>query len=235
MNYPSLFFDSPEIKKSRIIAQKELSVADPFSFYTFRKFSIYLSVALVRRTSITGNQISLFMVMFAFLSAPILLFTNASSFWYPLCYLIIYFLDVVDGEVARLRQQKSKLGKWLDILLWYLLDLFFVVYCSFVFIESTHSQAILYLVLLSILLERFLSYVNFNSEPVDKIYAKTADRSALKTFIKYLFLKEGHFVLSALLITSLPSIISVHLFSIIVIWGIYQLYKVVNTLRLKNE
>ena len=192
MKYPSYFLDTPKIKKSRTIAQKELSAADPFTFYTFRKFSIYLSMALVERTSITGNQISLFMVVFALLSAPTLVISNAGGIWYPLCYFIIYFLDVVDGEVARLRQQKSKLGKWLDILLWYLLDLYFILYCFYIFRESSYGSICLYLVIISTLMERYLNYIDLSREMAGKRSLHTGDRSGLKTFLKYSFTKPGH-------------------------------------------
>jgi phosphatidylglycerophosphate synthase len=43
-------------------------------------------------------------------------------------YNTIYFLDVLDGEVARLRKKISKLGEIFDATLWFYLPILYIVY-----------------------------------------------------------------------------------------------------------
>ena len=42
-------------------------------------------------------------------------------------FFIIYILDIIDGEVARLREQTSILGEFYDAALWFTLPVYFVM------------------------------------------------------------------------------------------------------------
>ncbi|MFH1294587.1 MAG: CDP-alcohol phosphatidyltransferase family protein, partial [Candidatus Aenigmatarchaeota archaeon] len=79
-----------------------------------RRFSIRVTKVLAK-TSITPNQVTF--VSFLFLVAAAFLFTSGD---YRLVLIGVVFmpiyqmLDCVDGELARIREIKSKYGKWLD-------------------------------------------------------------------------------------------------------------------------
>ena len=65
-DFPSLFLDSDSTKRLREQAQKPYKRADYFTFFTYRKFSIYLSSYCVRNgigaTPVTYASIVTFLV-----------------------------------------------------------------------------------------------------------------------------------------------------------------------------
>jgi phosphatidylglycerophosphate synthase len=90
-------------------AQDE-KIINPFMFYVLRPFSFRLSMQLTK-LKITATTVTIWSLMV--LSVGIIVFLK-----YPVLgsvFLILYlFLDVIDGNIARLSQTSSKLGEYLD-------------------------------------------------------------------------------------------------------------------------
>lgn len=103
------------IKKLRKICQPNLS--DPNTNWRdkiYYSLSIYITKPILH-TSITANQVSLFMIFLGLLSV---IFFMEGSYKFLLIGLLIYhlsmFLDWVDGEVARCKKQGSLKGAYYD-------------------------------------------------------------------------------------------------------------------------
>lgn len=202
--YPSLWSDSEDITALRKIAQKPFSRADYITFYSFRKFSIYLSKFIVDKTNISGNEVSYFMIALAFIAPIMIPFLHAESaiiiagfaFFY-----LIYFLDVVDGEVARIRGETSELGRFLDIALWFLIDILYLTYLYALLGSLGYGSIILALAFWAILAEKFYLYVVSDFE-VDSQTSRVFvdDKSKLShlvigAFVKFLLSKSGIYLI----------------------------------------
>jgi len=122
--YPSLPFDSPKIRSQREIAQRAIGEEDVYSSFTCRPFTIYVSTWIAEKTKWSANSITCAMAVFS-LFAPFLVWQISSpvfSFAFALLsFLFILFLDVLDGEIARMRGETSEFGKWVDSALWFTL------------------------------------------------------------------------------------------------------------------
>lgn len=128
--YPSLFTDSVAITKLRRTAQRPLGTEDFYSTYMFRPFTIYCSKYIVQNTNVSANSITLGMAIISYL-LPILVYNSSTPLtcfiMATLGFLFVLLLDVLDGEVARLRDTTSKIGELIDASLWYSLGALLVV------------------------------------------------------------------------------------------------------------
>ncbi|NOZ76088.1 MAG: NTP transferase domain-containing protein [Euryarchaeota archaeon] len=84
------------------------------SRYINRKMSIPLSRLLVR-TPVTPNQITVFSFLLGLLSAAF--FFQGMPFWGGVTAQVTSIVDGCDGEVARMRNARSRFGAYLDSLL----------------------------------------------------------------------------------------------------------------------
>lgn len=128
--YPSLWFDSKHMKEVRRTAQKPSGSDDHFCFYVMRPISVYVSYPLYKFTNVSANSITYFMSVLGFI-APVALYFCTSLVGLLLAglfYYFLYLLDLVDGEVARLRQVQSQRGVIYDVSLWFSLMAFYIVY-----------------------------------------------------------------------------------------------------------
>jgi len=95
-----------------------------------RPVTIYVSRAIARRPGPKANTITAAMLLLS-IALPVLVWLVDSTRWFYLsCFagaLAILFLDVLDGEVARLRKEVSDLGYYLDMGLWFSLSTLSVV------------------------------------------------------------------------------------------------------------
>jgi phosphatidylglycerophosphate synthase len=206
--YPSLWTDTKDITKLRKIAQKPFSRADYMTFYSFRKFSIYLSKFIVDKSNISGNQVSFFMIFVACI-APILMMTLRSELEIVIAgfvlFYLIYFLDVVDGEVARIRGETSELGRFLDIALWFLIDILYLTYLYILLDVIGHGFFILVLSFWAILAEKFYLYVVSNFDVNSKNNRMFVDdkngvsQLVIGSFLKFLLSKSGIYLIILLL------------------------------------
>ena len=114
-DFPSLFLDSDSTKRLREQAQKPYKRADYFTFFTYRKLSIYVSNFCVKKgvgaTPVTyASIVSFLMAMGVGLTQDkVVAFTLMPALWH-----LGYFLDVVDGEIARINKRTSVSGAILD-------------------------------------------------------------------------------------------------------------------------
>ena len=87
---------------------------ESWAFQRYRFLSIFLSVPLVR-VGISANQITIAWILLDILGAVALGFQNYGVRLFGVCLLqLSELLDFVDGEVARLGEQTSKCGAFLD-------------------------------------------------------------------------------------------------------------------------
>jgi phosphatidylglycerophosphate synthase len=87
---------------------------ESWTFQRYRFLSIFLSVPLVR-LGISANQITIAWILLDILGAVAVGFQNYGVRLFGVCLLqSSELLDFVDGEVARLSEQTSKCGTFLD-------------------------------------------------------------------------------------------------------------------------
>lgn len=100
------------IKELRHQAQSSAPEAgrDPYVGLTIRFFSIYITKFLLR-TKISANQVTIISVLF-FLAGATLFIFNIYWLYFLGCFLIYFsvVLDGCDGEIARLKVQKRRVG-----------------------------------------------------------------------------------------------------------------------------
>ncbi len=86
-----------------------------FFLKPFYRFLGILIAKLLAKTPVTPNQVTIFR---AFLSLPMLFFLSIPQYNYLLIGGVLvfftYLLDWVDGALARMKNQESKLGIWLS-------------------------------------------------------------------------------------------------------------------------
>jgi phosphatidylglycerophosphate synthase len=117
MNFPGLPWDSETIKKYRTQCQKPRQNEEFLPWFVLRRFSIYITLGLMR-TSITPNGVSWIGLVFFLLTAVLMSLGEWWSFvTAALTYLIGYMADCVDGELAKLKGATSKLGVFIDTLI----------------------------------------------------------------------------------------------------------------------
>lgn len=119
MSFPVLPWDSPEVREWRTKAQKKYEQEELLAWLLYRRFSIYLSLLLAYSSRLSPNLITAVGVFMGLLGAclPWLVMSEVGIFLSVLAVHLSYFLDLVDGEMARIRGQFSDVGRWLDRLL----------------------------------------------------------------------------------------------------------------------
>jgi len=117
-------FDTDEIKAARRVLQKRYADEALDAWLLHRRVSIFFSLPIAKKTTLHPNIITLLAVLISIIGIYVLWFDAYPAIvgYAFLLYHIAYFLDVVDGEVARARQQRTKLGQWLDRILSYSMD-----------------------------------------------------------------------------------------------------------------
>jgi len=113
---PNLWWDSAGIREARRRAQKPRAQEELWAWLVLRRFSIYLSLALARMRWVKPNHVTLAAAAIAVAAAAWTVAAAAPPSWLWLfgLYNLAYFLDCVDGEVARLTGATSRAGQWLD-------------------------------------------------------------------------------------------------------------------------
>jgi phosphatidylglycerophosphate synthase len=118
--YPTMLWDSEEVRRCRIHVQKPWSREEFWSFYFSRRISIYISLFIAKKTGVSPNAITCAGIAAGLVAAAAFMYGSAMAFLIGcLCYQFSYLADCVDGEVARITKKKSSGGEWLDIALNY--------------------------------------------------------------------------------------------------------------------
>jgi phosphatidylglycerophosphate synthase len=225
-NFPSNFFDSSVTTQKRITAQKPYSKADYFTFFTYRKFSIYLSTFCIY-LNISATFIT-YLSMLAFIASIAICFIvpiNQSLILVPLLWHLGYFLDVVDGEIARLTKSTSSNGALLDKYIFLLCVLSFYNFLILIFPDKHLYTYFIILLLLTtdifFNIEDFLTQPKVNSE-------STKLKAVILFFLKLPLIKPGVLLLIPVLyfynIFLLKILIFIYLF-INACWSLLKLYK----------
>lgn len=119
MSYPYMPWDNEDMRSLRQLIQKPFESEEFLAWILYRRISIYVSRILAVWCFITPNMITTLAI------AAILLSMAVAFMWPSTTPLLIaigltqfaYFLDLVDGEVARIRKQFSQFGVLLDAVL----------------------------------------------------------------------------------------------------------------------
>nr|WP_239586876.1 CDP-alcohol phosphatidyltransferase family protein [Shouchella xiaoxiensis] len=112
--YPTIKWESDNIKALRSKCQKPAAVEEPFARYFLRRISIYVTL-FFNKIGLPPNFVSLLSLIFFFLTGLVLIPATPLALLLGLiCYILGYLFDCVDGEMARLRNKTSKKGEFLD-------------------------------------------------------------------------------------------------------------------------
>ncbi len=120
MDVPGFPFEPALILERRRALQKPRAREEFFAWYLCRRVSIYLTLVLAR-TPVTPNQITVVGTAVGVAGGALWAVGAGWSFLAgALCLELMYVLDCVDGELARLTGRQSALGAYLDLLGHYL-------------------------------------------------------------------------------------------------------------------
>jgi len=176
--YPLLPFESKKLKEIRKRVQKPFDDEDLIAWLFYRRFSIYFSL-LLNLLRVSPNVITLIAILYS-IAAVIYPWFNDNMMIGILMggvfHQFAYFLDLVDGEVARLSKKSSYLGLWLDRILGDLLHLatMSIILSFFVYIQH-QLLAVLWLVLYQIRISgprAFLEIFDITQSPTSEIRKK---------------------------------------------------------------
>lgn len=245
--YPSFIFETENIKTKRLLAQKTRRNDEFTCFYLLRPFSIYFSVIIVKYTNIKANFVSLLMVCIS-LASPIILYSLSTIgyilFWTPILFYFIYFLDVIDGEIARLKGETSLLGEWLDKFLHYSLPILFLTYIYLITYFCHLSLFVVIFSLINISLEFFIMNTTHVAVGLNKTYSKIKNEflHELFFFIKFLLSKHNFYLFFPIVylfiqsdsvnILSLTTIIYLSIFLIVSLYKTIKFY--INSFHVKK-
>lgn len=201
--FPSLFLDSKNISDLRKKVQKSFYYDEFFPFMIFRPFSIYISLLIFNKTNISANNITILMSILSFLAPIIIFFINPISTFFLvsfILYFFIYFLDIIDGEIARLREETSLIGKIYDATLWFYLPLLYIIYIYKISLFYNFKYVVVFS-LLSI-------FSNIMSDILQKIFSDYKSANDKKKYysiniiiiyiLRFLFSQSGIFFIAPL-------------------------------------
>lgn len=162
----------------------------PVSRYLNRPLSVKISRRLAK-LKITPNQISLFSFLCSMLAAGLFAFSSYSTLL--LGGLLAQFASVVDGcdgEIARLKFQKSEFGGWLDAVLDRYADAFLLFGLTWHAYADKMSALILFIGFLAIIGTFMLSYTADKHDSImrTRIYSNKGFRMGRDVRIFLIFL-----------------------------------------------
>lgn len=105
------------IKRLREICQPKSSKKIPYTEQFYRKFSIYPTKFLLSKTNISANQVTVFSILVGILAG---VFFSFGKSWTMLIGAVLlngwYFIDHLDGEIAKYRRTSSLTGQYFDLM-----------------------------------------------------------------------------------------------------------------------
>jgi len=236
--YPTFPFEGSAIRSLRLKAQKEYENEELFAFYVIRPWSLYLSLLIVKKTKLSANTITFFMMISSFLGILILAsITGKLEFFIacPALFLFLYVLDVLDGEVARLRGVISNRGQFYDAGLWFSLPLIFVVFVDKCVEYYPLPVMVLEITYVTIMFELFLlvSQSLFSSDRSILMFLQKRENNFLTRvllFTKFILSKQIVYIVVLLLslldnYVPVSTIIASYLCLTILSYNVYSFYK----------
>ncbi len=135
--------------------------ADGILSKTFnRKISTFITRFLVK-TPVTPNMISFFIPLLAIVTFFIL--SKGSQMSFILGGILIQFLSIIDGcdgEVSRLKFQKSVFGAWLDPILDRYVDMFLIAGMAYGYWNATGNDLVLFMAVMVIFADVLQDYMS---------------------------------------------------------------------------
>jgi phosphatidylglycerophosphate synthase len=157
--YPYMPFESPEMRGMRRSIQKSKRDEEFLAFYLFRPLSLYLSLIIFKYTRISANMLTCIMAFYSLALPSLLIFFNAYNdrYLFLIMFSLLYMLDVIDGEVARLRVKTSKIGYVMDALLWFSIPLCYLVVVSKICELNQYENYVFYLNVLAVTVHIYIA------------------------------------------------------------------------------
>ena len=125
-----------------------------------RKISAFITSFLIK-TPITPNMISLFIPVLAIFAFFIL--SRGTQISFILGGILIQFLSIIDGcdgEVSRLKFQKSVFGAWLDPILDRYVDMFLIAGMAYGYWNATGNSLILFMAVIVVFADVLQDYMS---------------------------------------------------------------------------
>ena len=242
MKYPSSFLDTNKIKSIRRDAQKSYDKDEITAFYLVRPWSIYISLFLKKYTKISANSVTFVMMTLSFIFPLIMIsFSNIDQVLLitPLLFYVLYSLDMIDGELARLRKKTSKLGEFYDASLWFTLPILFSLYVYKVCVFLNLPLIIFFLTLITVSFELFIlvsqSLFSNDRSVLNFLQRNISIKGKLVLFIKFLLSKQNIYVLYPVLyyfIFGNNFNLSIGFYSLLLLS--YNMYSFVKFYKVKN-
>ena len=115
---------------------------------------------IVVKTFLTPNQITIISGIFGIIGAYLLTCNSSNNLIYAAVFIQLFIiLDLVDGDIARMKGMQSHFGKWLDIFFDKLNDLLIILGLSIGVYLRTNNIYTLYL---GIILMGFVFFIQFS-------------------------------------------------------------------------
>lgn len=224
--YPSMFWDSEKIRSYRTQVQKPWAREEFWSYYFSRRISIYLSLYLAKKQRVSPNAITIAGIVVGLIAAAAFMYGSAAAFLIGcFCYQMCYLADCVDGEVARMKNQSSRGGVWLDIGLNYSLYLVsFAVIYGVAKSQPTLGPYLIYLILFTIFTEILAtngSDLAFGKGKISQETVSMRKRSKWVDAGVFLFLTQTGFQSGVLIAAVMWAISGQHQF--LDVWTAYHL------------
>lgn len=124
---------------------KLVAVEEVFDLFFYRPLA-FLFVKVIYHTSLTPNQVTLLSILFGVAAGIIVGFGNSSLFVYAALLFMIYnILDCSDGQLARLKNNGSEIGRLLDGFGDYIVSIFAYFGIGFGFASLTDEPLLYWL------------------------------------------------------------------------------------------
>ena len=136
----------------------------------YSKVSKHISSIIVK-TSLTPNQITIISGIFGMVGAYFLTCQSRIDLIYASVFIQLFtILDLVDGDIARMKKLQSQFGKWLDIFFDKLNDFLIILGLSVGVYLRTNSISTLYL---GIILMGLVFFIQFSMVMNSIIYRES--------------------------------------------------------------
>jgi len=243
MRYPSFFLDSKKIRSIRKNAQKSYVNDELTAFFLIRPWSIYISIFIKKHTTISANSITLIMMIFSFIF-PLFVFLTENIknllILTPTLFYILYSLDMIDGEVARLRNKTSPLGEYYDASLWFSLPILFSIYiyklCFFLDLPTILFAFALVTISIEVFLLVSQSLFSSNRSVLNFLQNDKSLKGKIILIIKFLLSKQNIYIIYPILYFTLfnkDSSYSLYFFSLLLL--VYNMYSIIKFYKIKNS
>ncbi len=154
----------------RLKSQKKRSV---WSEWLLNRISSYVSIYMLR-TDITANQVTVISGAIGLIGVVVYSFNVLFSIPLILSYLV---LDLVDGDIAREKNQCTYFGSWSDTMLDKLIEASLILSCMFrVYGDNTLQLILAFAMLLNFVCQFSMQIINTTTNSINE-FKKKGDKS----------------------------------------------------------